>query len=75
VSHVGCGGGSVVSSLAVLSNPTCDDSWLSDVVQETTGHVVTASSSYTGPTGPDWTKSADIIGDPGLVESGPCSGI
>ena len=36
------------------------------------------NSSLTSPTGPDQTKSADFVGDPGLVgpvRSGPCSGI
>jgi len=41
--------------------------------------VVIAKFHYTGPTGPDQTKSADFVGDPGLppgsgekVRAGPC---
>ena len=40
---------------------------------------VIANFLYTGPTGPDQTKSADFVGDPGLrpgsrekVRAGPC---
>jgi len=43
---------------------------------------VTAKFHYTGTTGPDQTKSADFVGDPGLAKksvrvrrSDPCSGI
>jgi len=32
---------------------------------------IIAKFHYTGPTGPDQTKSANFVGDPGLVESGP----
>ena len=40
------------------------------------GRVVIAKFHYTGPTGPDQTKYADFVGDPGLrgsvrVRSGP----
>jgi len=50
-----------------------------DLVKKT---YVIAKFHYTGLTGPDETKSADFVGDPGLrpgsrekVRSGPCSGI
>ena len=32
--------------------------------------IVIAKFHYTGPTGPDQSKSADFVGDPGLVGSG-----
>ena len=35
------------------------------------GIEVRAKFHYTGPTGPDQTKSADFVGDPGLVRSVP----
>jgi len=40
------------------------------------GRVVIAKFHYTGPTGPDQTKYADFVGDPGLrgsvrVRAGP----
>jgi len=34
---------------------------------------VIAKLHFTGPTGPDQTKSADFVGDPGLVGSGRAS--
>ena len=38
-------------------------------------YPVVAKFHHTDPTGPGQTKSADFVGDPGLVRSGPCSGI
>jgi len=74
--------GEQMSVMVVFGKQVCEGGWQMSYIRAGT---VIAKFHYTGPTGPDQTKSADFVGDPGLrpglakksarVRSGPCSGI
>jgi len=55
--------GEQMSVMVVFGKQVCEGGWQMSYIRAET---VIAKFHYTGPTGPDQTKSADFVGDPGL---------